>query len=177
MSERAFYGMTAEFASPGAVVEAARRLRVNGFRRMDAFTPAPVEGLDEALYPGRLPLLPVIIFFGGFLGAIAGYFIQYWAAVINYPINVGGRPFNSWPAFGVSNFEITVLFAVAVAFARRRTGISWASRRAILTTSPTASADCKDEYGKLGAEEELAFTASPGSICRRASSTFQSNRL
>jgi hypothetical protein len=116
MSEDVSYGMMAEFTSPEAIVEAARRLRVNGFRRMDAFTPAPVEGLDEALHPGHLPLLPVIIFFGGFLGAVAGYFIQYWAAVINYPLNVGGRPFNSWPAFGVSNFEIMVLFAMAAAF-------------------------------------------------------------
>src|SRR6185437_9997948 len=116
MSEAAYYGMMAEFTSPEAVVEAARRLYVNGFRRMDAFTPAPVEGLDEALHPGRLPVLPIVIFFGGILGAVAGFFIQYWAEVINYPINVGGRPYNSWPSFGVATFEITVLFAVAAGF-------------------------------------------------------------
>lgn len=116
MSEPAYYGMMAEFTSPEAVVEAARRLYVNGFRRMDAFTPAPVEGLDEVLHPGRLSVLPIVIFVGGFLGAVAGFFIQYWAEVISYPINVGGRPYNSWPSFGVATFEITVLFAVAAAF-------------------------------------------------------------
>ena len=77
---------------------------------------APVEGLDEALHPGRLPVLPIVIFFGGILGAVADFFIQYWAEVVNYPINVGGRPYNSWPSFSVVAFDITLLFAVAAGF-------------------------------------------------------------
>ncbi len=116
MSERDRYGVMAEFATPAEVVAAARGLYLNGFRRMDAYTPFPVEGLDEAMRPGRRLWLPAIMFLGGVFGAVLSYFIQYWAAAIDYPINVGGRPYNSWPAFTVSSFEATVLCAVAAGF-------------------------------------------------------------
>jgi hypothetical protein len=105
-----------EFATAEAVTAAARGLYLNGFRRMDAYTPFPVEGLDEVLHPGRRPWVPILIFVGAFIGAVYSYFLQYWAAAIAYPLNIGGRPYNSWPAFTVSSFEVTVLFAVATAF-------------------------------------------------------------
>src|SRR5262245_536006 len=92
------YGLMAEFASPEALLEAARRAYATGFRRMDAYSPIPVDGLAEAIgfHGSRVPLLVLI---GGMVGCLGGFFLQYWASVIDYPINVGGRPLNSWPAF------------------------------------------------------------------------------
>jgi hypothetical protein len=110
------YGMMAEFATAEAIAAAARRLHLNGFRRMDAYTPFPVAGLDEALRPRRRPWIPILILLGALVGAVYSYFLQYWAAALSYPVNVGGRPDNSWPAFTVSSFEVTVLFGVATAF-------------------------------------------------------------
>ncbi len=116
MSEAKLYGVMAEFASSAAVIAAARGLYLNGYRHMDAFTPYPVEGLDEAMHPRRFSWIPIAVFCGGLFGAIYGYFLQYWAAAISYPLNVGGRPLNSWPAFTVSAFEASVLCAIAAGF-------------------------------------------------------------
>jgi hypothetical protein len=117
MSERGLYGLAGSFASPEAVADAARHLRSLGFREMEAYTPYPVEGLDELLRPMRRRFwLPLVIGLGALFGLIWGYFIQYWDEFWNYPINVGGRPHNSWPAFTVGGFEFTVLCAIAAAF-------------------------------------------------------------
>jgi hypothetical protein len=110
------FGIIGIFETPEAAVAMAHRLRALGFNAVEAYTPYAVEGLDEALRPGRNVALPLLIFIGAVLGACAGYFIQYWDEALNYPLNVGGRPYNSWPAFVVSAFEITVLFAVAAGF-------------------------------------------------------------
>jgi hypothetical protein len=104
------YGLLAEFDGPDEVLEAARRAYAAGYREMEAYTPIPVHGLTEAL--GQVPTkLPLLTFAGGVLGAIAGYGLQYWAMVISYPMNVGGRPYHSWPAFMPVVFEMTVLGA------------------------------------------------------------------
>jgi hypothetical protein len=116
MSERGRFGLVGAFASPDAVIAAARQLRSLGFRQVEAYTPYPVEGLDEVLRPGRRLWLPLVIALGALFGAVWGYFIQYWDEALNYPINVGGRPHNSWPAFIVGDFEFTVLCAMAAAF-------------------------------------------------------------
>jgi hypothetical protein len=117
MSERGQFGLIGAFASPDAVIEAARQLRSLGYREIEAYTPYPVEGLDELLRPGRRHFwLPLVIGLGALFGAVWGYFIQYWDEALNYPINVGGRPHNSWPAFTVGAFEFTVLCAIAAAF-------------------------------------------------------------
>jgi hypothetical protein len=116
VSAEPLYGMMAEFGTPAAVIAAARGLHLNGFRRMEAYTPFPVDGLDQVLHGQRRPLLPLLVFGGAAVGAVSSYALQYWAAVVDYPLNVGGRPLNSWPAFTVSSFEMTVLFAVATAF-------------------------------------------------------------
>ena len=104
------YGLLAEFDSPEALVMAARRAREAGYRKMDAYTPFPVEELDDALELGRTGV-PTIVLIGGLLGAVLGYSLQYYISVIDYPINVGGRPLHSWPAFIPVTFETTVLLA------------------------------------------------------------------
>jgi hypothetical protein len=104
----------AEFHSPGEVVAAARAVREAGYRKVDAYSPYPIEELAEALHfhHSKLPLLVLI---GGLTGLVAGYGLQYWAAVIEYPMNIGGRPLHSWPAFVVPSFETTILFAALTA--------------------------------------------------------------
>jgi hypothetical protein len=104
------YGLIAEFASEGEVVAAARAAREAGYSRMDAYTPYPVEALNDALALPRSKV-PLIVLIGGILGGLGGFMLQYWSSVIRYPMNVGGRPFNSWPAFIVVTFECTILLA------------------------------------------------------------------
>jgi hypothetical protein len=116
MSDRGLFGVTGSFASPDALTEAARHLRSLGFREVEAYTPYPIEGLDEVLRPGRRMWLPLVTFLGAVFGAVWGYFIQYWDEALDYPINVGGRPHNSWPAFTVGSFELMVLCAIAAGF-------------------------------------------------------------
>jgi hypothetical protein len=109
------YGIMAEFDTPEALLAAARGAFTAGFRRMDAYSPFPVEGLAEALgfHRSRVPL---IVLLGGIIGCLGGFFLQYWAAVIDYPVNIGGRPLNSWPAFIPVTFELTILVAALSAF-------------------------------------------------------------
>ncbi len=104
------YGLLAEFDTPTELVVAARRAYEEGFRRMDAYSPFPIEELAEAIgmHSDRVPLVVLV---GGILGGLGGYMLQYWINVISYPVNVGGRPFHSWPAFIPVTFEMTILFA------------------------------------------------------------------
>jgi hypothetical protein len=104
------YGLIAEFDQPEALLEAARGSFAAGYRRMDAYSPFPIEGLAEAIgfHKTRLPLLVLI---GGIIGCLGGFYLQYWAAVIDYPLNIGGRPLNSWPMFIPVTFELTILVA------------------------------------------------------------------
>ena len=104
------WGLLAEFESPGALLAAAEQVRDAGYRRIDAHTPYPVEGLPEALglKPTRLPLLVLL---GGLAGGSGAYLMQYYAMAIHYPLNVGGRPLHSWPMFVPITFELTVLVA------------------------------------------------------------------
>lgn len=108
-------GVVAEFTAPDELVAATRRIRAAGFRRIEAYTPFPIDELGDLL-AGRAVLLPLVIFGFGLLGLLVSYFMQYWMAAIDYPLNIGGRPLNSWPAFGPISFEITVLWAVASGF-------------------------------------------------------------
>ena len=104
------YGLMAEFDTPGALVAAARTAREAGYRKLDAYTPYPVHQLDDALALPRTKL-PWIVFFGGIAGMLGGFGLQYWISAVDYPLNIGGRPYASWPAFVVPAYETTILIA------------------------------------------------------------------
>lgn len=108
------YGLMAEFDTPEKLLAATRAAHDAGYRRMDAFAPFPIEGLAEAL--GRRPSrLPWVVLAGGVIGCTGGFLLQYWSSVIAYPMNVGGRPYLSWPAFIPVTFETTILVAALFA--------------------------------------------------------------
>ena len=109
------YGLMAEFNTPGELVTAAERVRLAGYRNFDAYSPIPIEELSEAMGMRRTRL-PLIVLIGGIVGGLAGYGLEYWSSVIEYPMNVGGRPFHSWPQFIPVTFETTVLGAALSAF-------------------------------------------------------------
>lgn len=108
------YGLMAEFDNPTALVAAARRTREAGYRKMDAYSPFPIEELSAAL-GGHHDSLPLLVLIGGLLGGAAGFGLQYYAAVIDYPLNIGGRPPLSWPSFIPVTFEMTILVAAFAA--------------------------------------------------------------
>jgi hypothetical protein len=104
------YGLLAEFTSPEAVLAAAGRAHEAGYTRAEAYTPFPVEGLAQSLGFSRTRV-PLVVLIGGVTGACAAFFMMWFANVVHYPWNVGGRPPNSWPAFIPITFEVGVLFA------------------------------------------------------------------
>jgi hypothetical protein len=104
------HGVIGEFATPEELIHAVKEVRAAGYRRIDAYAPFPVEGLSEALGL-KHNLVPALTLTGGLLGGIGGFFFQYWVAAVTYPMNIGGRPLNSWPAFIPVTFELTVLGA------------------------------------------------------------------
>src|SRR5436309_5629177 len=104
------YGMMAEFDSPTALVNAAKAAREKGYRKLDAYSPFPIEELSDALHLHHNNL-PLIVLLGGILGGLAGYYLQYYVTVIYFPINIAGRPLHSWPAYIVITFEMTILIA------------------------------------------------------------------
>jgi hypothetical protein len=108
-------GLLAEFADADALVAASGRVRAAGYTRLEAFAPYPLPEAAAALGYGY-SAIPGIVFLGGLIGGSAGFFMQYWVAVIDYPLNIGGRPLNSWPSFIPITFELTVLTASLCAF-------------------------------------------------------------
>src|ERR1044071_4529798 len=104
------YGPIAEFDDPTSLVAGATSARHAGFRCVDAYSPYPIEELHEAL-GSHHTRLPLIVLIGGLVGCLGGYALQYWVSVLAYPINVGGKPFHSWPAFIPVTFECTILGA------------------------------------------------------------------
>lgn len=104
------YGIVGEFPTPQSLIQATKQARQAGYTSLDAFTPFPVEGLDEALGLKRT-FVPLVTLIGGLLGGLGGFGFEYWVSVISYPENIGGRSLNSWPAFIPVTFELTVLGA------------------------------------------------------------------
>jgi len=108
------YGLMAEFHGAAEVVAAAHAVHAAGYRRVDAYSPYPIEELSEALGLHHSPL-PKIVLGGGIFGLLGGLGLQYWSSVVEYPLNIGGRPLASWPAFIVPAYETTILFAAGAA--------------------------------------------------------------
>ena len=104
------HGLMAEFEDPTALVHAAEQTHAAGYRRVDAYSPFPIEELHHALGSPH-SRLPLIVLIGGVIGCVGGFLLQYWTMAVSYPINVGGRPLNSWPAFIPVTFECTILVA------------------------------------------------------------------
>jgi hypothetical protein len=114
MRRRAIYGLMAEFSSEDSLLRATHAAYEAGYRRMDAYSPLPIEGLPEAL-GFRHTRVPLIVLIGGLIGCVGGFALQYWISVVDYPVNVGGRPYNSWPSFIPVTFELTILVAAFAA--------------------------------------------------------------
>ena len=114
MKRPPIYGMLAEFDSASVLVAAAHHTHEAGYQKIDAFSPFSVEGLAEAIgfHKNNVPLVVLI---GGLIGGLSGYLMQYWISAVSYPLNVGGKPYHSWPAFIVVTFVMTILFAALAA--------------------------------------------------------------
>ena len=104
------HGVMAEFENGQAVVDAARKTMAQGFTRVEAYTPVPIEELNDIIHKKRT-ILPTFSLLGGLAGMATGFALQYWASVIEYPMNIGGRPFASWTAFVIPSYELTILFS------------------------------------------------------------------
>jgi hypothetical protein len=111
MMKATLYGLLAEFRDPDSLVNAVWRTREAGYRRMDAFSPYPIEELTEAMKFTGVSI-PLTMLIGGIVGAVVGFGLQLYATGSTFPLNLGGHPINSWPLFVPVIFEMTVLFAV-----------------------------------------------------------------
>ena len=109
ISDSRIYGLMAEFDSAQELLDAAYKTHEAGYEKIDAYSPFPVEGLAEAIGFHKNSV-PLVVLIGGLIGGISAYALQYWVAVITYPVNIGGRPFHSWPSFIIVTFELTILF-------------------------------------------------------------------
>lgn len=104
------YGLMAEFNTPGELMSAAKATYAAGYRQMDAYTPYPIEELADVIgFPKTS--VPLVVLAGGLLGGASAFGLQYWINTISYPLNIAGRPYNSWPSFVIVCFELTILFA------------------------------------------------------------------
>jgi hypothetical protein len=108
VNPEAVYGVMAEFETPGELVRATEAAVAKGYKKLDAYSPFPIEELNDVLQLHRNKL-PLIVLLGGLCGGTVGYLLQYFITVIYYPINVAGRPLHSWPSYIIITFELTIL--------------------------------------------------------------------
>ena len=110
MNDAPIFGLMAEFENVNDAIVAARRTYAAGYRKLDAYSPFPVEELSEAIgfHKNGVALICLI---GGLLGGTAAFTLQWWINNVSYPLNIGGRPLNSWPSFIIVTFEMTILFS------------------------------------------------------------------
>lgn len=113
-AENPLYGVMAEFDSSQEIVDAARHVMREGFSKVEAYTPVPIEELNDIIHRHRTKL-PKFVLAGGLTGMATGFALQFWASTIAYPMNVGGRPQAAWPAFIVPSYELTILFSALTA--------------------------------------------------------------
>lgn len=113
-TSNALHGVMAEFDSGQTLVDAARKTMAQGFTRVEAYSPVPIEELNDIIHKRRT-ILPKLVLGGGLTGMATGFSLQYWASVVEYPMNVGGRPQASWTSFIVPSYELTILFAALTA--------------------------------------------------------------
>lgn len=104
------HGLMAEFENGDQLVKAAEASYAEGYRQQDAYSPYPIHALSDALGQPKSKV-PFLMLCGGIVGALTGFFLQYVTSVHVYPLNIGGRPLNSWPSFIPVTFEVTILFA------------------------------------------------------------------
>src|SRR5262249_2422828 len=109
MSDASVYGLMAEFDSPQELLDAAHKTSHAGYKKIDAYSPFPVEGLADAIGFHK-NYVSLVVLICGMIGGLSGYLLQYYVAVITYPTNIGGRPYHSWPSFIIVTFELTILF-------------------------------------------------------------------
>ena len=105
------YGLLAEYSTAQELLDAVKKTRGAGYRVLDAFTPFPVEAIAHEVSDHQRSKVPLICLTGGITGALGGWGLEYWTSTIDYQMNIGGKPFNSWPAFIPVIFECTILFA------------------------------------------------------------------
>ena len=115
MKPEQLYGVIAEFGTADALLAAVHHARAAGYERLEAYSPLHVEGLADALGLAR-SRVPLFTLLGGLAGGVGAYFLQWYSAVIDYPLNIGGRPLHSWPMFVPTTFEVAVLGAALAAF-------------------------------------------------------------
>lgn len=113
-TSNALHGVMAEYDTGQALVEAARKTMAEGFTKVEAYSPVPIEELNDIIHKKRT-ILPQLVLAGGLTGMATGFGLQYWASVIEYPMNIGGRPLASWTTFIVPSYELTILFAALTA--------------------------------------------------------------
>ena len=107
------FGVVAEFETPEELLAAAKAARETGYRKMDAFSPMPIEGLSEAI-GFRNKQMPFLMLCGALTGGASGIFMQWFANTQSYPLNIGGKPYFSWPMFIVPTFEMTILSSALI---------------------------------------------------------------
>ena len=110
MKREPMYGIMAEFDSAQRLLDAAKATHEAGYKKIDAYSPFPIEGLAEEI-GFHHDEVPLVVLIGGIIGGLTGYSMQYWMSVIDYPLNLGGKPYHSWPSFIIITFEMTILFA------------------------------------------------------------------
>lgn len=110
-SKPATHGLLAELTTPQALIHAIEQVQAAGYQKLDAFTPYPIEEVNELIAHHKKSKVPLLVLIGGITGGLSGFLLQVWTAGVDYPLNVGGRPLFSWPAFIPVTFETTVLLA------------------------------------------------------------------
>ncbi len=113
-TSNALHGVMAEYDTGQQLLDAARQTMAQGYTRVEAYTPVPIEELNDVIHKTRT-VLPKLILAGGLAGMASGFGLQYWASVLEFPMNVGGRPMASWTTFIVPSYELTILFSALTA--------------------------------------------------------------